>query len=144
MRTPVKVGIGALCVLVLLGLGIPQLLNSIQRSMFNRGYGDMRVIGGALERYRAAHGTYPVFAARTPVLHLERHLVPAYISSLPRTDNWQRPFLVVSSSDHYEIRCLGADGREGPNTTDGPTHNWNDDTVLRDGRFVRYPAYLEP
>ena len=144
MRRPVKVAIGASCVLLLLGLGVPQLLSAIQRSMFKRGYGDMRVIGNALERYRAAHGSYPVFPTRTPVLHLEPYLVPEYISSLPRTDNWQHPFLVVSSSSHYEIWSLGADGREGPNSADGPTHTWNDDTVLRDGRFVRYSAYLAP
>jgi type II secretory pathway pseudopilin PulG len=142
-RTRSLAPLGVAVSLVLVGLGVSSFISAKRRSVFRREIGDMRTIGTALERYRVAHGTYPVFPARTPTLQLQPLLVPAYASSLPLNDVWAGPYFVVSSSSHYEIWSLGKDARLGPNLTDGPTEGWDADVVFRDGTFVRYPAFLD-
>ncbi len=66
-------------------------------------------------------------------------LVPRFILTLPETDGYARPFLVVTSADHYELCSFGSDGKEGPNLQDGPTDTSDADILMVDGVFRRFP-----
>ncbi len=127
-----------------LAIAIPRYLAAYQRSHFRRCLGDMRTLGSAITAYEKANGALPPLLGRHPVRDLAPYLVPTYIRVLPDTDTWNQPFLCVFANGSYEVWSLGADGRDGPNQIDGPTEGWAADVVLRNGVFVRYPAFLPP
>jgi len=127
---------------VLTVFGIRFTLEGVRRSVVRRSIGDIRAIGAALESYRATNGAYPLISPRQPAQVLIAHLVPSHIAHVPGQDAWNRPFFVSSSRSSFELSSFGADGRDGPNISDGPFHTPDADIVFRNGHFVRYPSWL--
>jgi hypothetical protein len=69
-----------------------------------------------------------------------RHALGAEI---PELDGWCHRFTIRSEEEHYEIISLGKDGQADTSRSQdyvaGPTDRFEDDIVLRDGAFFRYP-----
>jgi type II secretory pathway pseudopilin PulG len=114
------------------------LLGAIDRGKQKRTMHDMRMIASAIDAYVAGHPD-GAHAASTEEVN-------AVLGSVfPRTDAWSNPFLVNWDGTHYLLRSLGRDGELDEGTTastyqPGTTSSYDDDIVLEDGQFTRYPA----
>ncbi len=107
------------------------LFGTWDRSRQARTMADMRSIAFAFEEIRQRDGRYP--DARDI-----RTVLAATDARLPAADAWGNDYLVVSLASGFGLRSLGRDGRY-DGGRDGPTTSYDDDIVLRNGEFVRYP-----
>jgi type II secretory pathway pseudopilin PulG len=147
------------CVIALVGLAvvgiiaaiaIPNFLDALQKAKQKRTVADLRVLGQAVESYKAEHGYAP---AATDVAGLESALGPPYASSLARVDGWKHALqyacwqesATASGCDHYRIASPGRDGRfEHPDLKEyepaefAPT-DYDRDIVFGDGAFIEVP-----
>lgn len=128
----------AAIVAVLFALALPRLLEARNRSRQKQTMADMRSIATAWEA-RAAD-THSYSAGPLTAAELARALEPKYIRRLPRLDAWGTEFQLTGTADSYAIRSLGSDSRFNRLANlSGPTTKFDDDIVLSDGAFVRYP-----
>lgn len=113
------------------------LLGAIDRGKQKWTMRAMRGIASDIDAYLASH---PAGAHARSVAE-----VGAIIGhELPAEDGWSDPFLVRWDGSHYLLRSLGRDGRLDAGTSEwiykpGTTIVFDDDIVLEDGRFTRYP-----
>ena len=130
----------------ILVIAVPDLLNAMQRSRQKRTVADIQAIASAVEAYAVDRHHYP------PPRSLKESLVPAYIAMLPSNDVWANPIRYQcwnsSGSGPCNEYAIGSGGRDGAFRRDDlktytgaeASSNFNDDIVLRNGRFTRYPT----
>ena len=123
---------------ILSAIAIPNLLNAINRGRQKRSMADMRLIATAVEAYKVDNGIYPPGASS--IDDLETAIAPTYLRSVPQNDGWTHPYQVWIGEDGatFVIVSYGRDKIEGP-TPGGATHDFDDDIILEDGRFVQWP-----
>jgi general secretion pathway protein G len=130
-----------LVVVVIIGLlaaiGIPNLLNALERSRQKRTMADMRAICEAIEMYHHDQSQFPRYEDVTAE-SLARAL-KLYVQRYNHKDGWNRPFWYDSDGDHYTLVSYGSDGVADPVLEPGPSERFSDDIVFSDGAFVRWP-----
>ena len=65
-------------------------------------------------------------------------VVPADRAGLAMDDAWGNPLRYALRDRHWSVRSLGADGERGP-SDDGPSVDFADDLVVRDGEPFAWP-----
>lgn len=117
---------------IIAAIGIPMLMDAVDRSKQRRSMGDMRSIA-------VANGTYNVdqqdYAPNLAALVGGEYLQVAIIN-----DGWGNAFQYNTTGDAYDLTSLGSDGAAGPAA---PVPWVNDpfepDIVLADGTFTQAP-----
>lgn len=97
----------------------------------------MSVIGSAIESFQDDNGYYP---EATRVEDLEEALVPGYLSAIPLTDGWGRPFELSLVDSFLELRSLGADGVRDQGPAKGAVSDPGADIIYLGEDFVQWPA----
>lgn len=142
---------------LILAIGIPNLLNAVQRAKQKRTLGDMRGIATAAEVYSIDFNAYPPSAAfTTEVLYgglaypttsvginFVNYVSPTYLKVIPLVDGWSSWFLYTSSRQDYAIVSCGKDGVAAQPLRTGPTTNFNVDLVFSDGQLTVYPEGVQ-
>lgn len=121
----------AVIALMPLAVAGPQLSTVSQRTRQSRTVTSLREISDGMEQYRTDHGAYP-HARSLPEL---RRLIPG----LPEFDGWCHAISVRSTAEHCEIVSFGRDGKQDVNLLPGPTLDFDDDIVVREGAPFRFP-----
>jgi general secretion pathway protein G len=118
--------IEVMVVIVILGilsaLVVPNVLHKAADARVAAAKSDLAAIGQALDMYKLDNSTYPTTDQGLEALVTKpsgnpepRNWNPSgYLKKLPE-DPWRRPYLYTSPAQGapYEIRSLGADGRDG-------------------------------
>lgn len=119
---------------IIASIGIPMLMDAIDRSKQRRSMGDMHSIVTANATYNVDTQSYAT--ALTDLVGSE------YLQVLVADDGWGNPFVynMAGGGDNYTLTSLGRDGAAGP----APPVPWiNDpfepDLIVVDGMFTQYP-----
>ncbi len=118
---------------IIAAIGVPLLMDAIDRSKQRRTMGDMHTIVTANGTYKVDQQVYaPTLAA----------LVGGdYLQVLVNTDGWTNVFVYNTNGDNYDLTSLGRDGAAGPVP---PTPWINDpfepDISVNDGVFTQSPS----
>jgi general secretion pathway protein G len=118
---------------IIAAIGVPLLMDAIDRSKQRRTMGDMHTIVTANGTYKVDQQVYaPTLAA----------LVGGdYLQVLVNTDGWTNVFVYNTNGDNYDLTSLGRDGAAGPVP---PTPWINDpfepDIIVNDGVFTQSPS----
>jgi len=91
-------------------VNLDQLVVAVNQQKQNRARADMQRIAEALERYRAARGTYLVSDSHAVLID---HLSPAYLRDVIRLDPWRQPYRYVGQRDTFTLVSPGPDGKDG-------------------------------
>jgi len=137
---------------IILAIGIPSLMNALQKAKQRRSMADMRSIATAIESYAIDWRNYPPSAALSiPVLYggiayptttlgvTKGYITPTYLKIIPLVDGWNSWFLYNASDPDYAVVSAGRDGIATEPARGGPTTNFNIDIVYSDGQFTVYP-----
>jgi type II secretory pathway pseudopilin PulG len=84
------------------------LLAAGEASKNKRAAGDARSISAALEKYHQEHGSYPPVEGE--VRSLQPFLAPRFLRSVPTSDAYGRPFLLIADSSGLAIASTGRNG----------------------------------
>jgi len=124
------------------GLGIPGLVNGLDRRSQMRTMGDMRTIATAIES-RALERREHAVARPDDIDALARELEPTYVKALPRLDGWGNPIHFESDGRSYTITSYGCcgepDGADIHVAPNGGTTTFSADIVFTNGSFVKFP-----
>lgn len=118
--------IEVMVVIVILGilsaLVVPNILHKAGDARVAAAKSDLAAIGQALDMYKLDNSTYPTSDQGLEALVSKPSGTPeprnwnpsGYLKKLPE-DPWRQPYQYISPAEGapYEIRTLGADGREG-------------------------------
>jgi len=119
-----------------LAVEIPSELTIAQRMHQKETMQRMRTIAAALRAYASTHHGFPV-----------TDNVAAAGANLPREDGWMHPFALRSRADSYFLMSYGSHGEPDVASPEkypaGPTTRFEDDIVMRNGEFIRYPEGLQ-
>jgi general secretion pathway protein G len=132
---------------LLAAIGIPGLLNALDRGKQKRTMSDLRSIATALESYAVDHSRYP--DAQGSANLLVQPLAENYMRMVPTTDGWGRAMLYSSldpqaDGAEYILWSLGADGQDDGNDGNaGETTDIDADIVIFDGHFAQWPAGIQ-
>jgi type II secretory pathway pseudopilin PulG len=141
---------------LLLAIGIPMWLNSINRAKQARTTSDIREVASAWEAraaefrsYTAAGATFAWPAVPLTGTGVQGLLEPTYIRKMPQLDGWGRlyDFAVdtASGAQVYAIRSYGRDGHPDVTTAYkiGPSSKFDCDIVFSNGTFIVYPQGVQ-
>ena len=122
---------------IIAAIAIPNLLNAIDRGKQKRTMADVRSIGTACEEYAIDLNVYPVAASMAVLGPL---IEPLYIRQAPDNDDWNRVFVVASTTTEYTLCSNGKDGA-GSCSGDalGARTSFNDSITFANGQFVTWP-----
>lgn len=123
--------IEVMVVIVILGilsaLVVPNILHKAGDARIAAAKSDLAAIGQSLDMYKLDNSTYPTSDQGLEALVHKPSGTPeprnwnpnGYLKKLPQ-DPWHREYLYMSPAEGapYEIRTLGADGREGGESED--------------------------
>jgi len=117
---------------IIAAIGVPMLMNAIDRAKQRRTMADMHSIV-------TANGTYKV--DQQGYANVLNDLVGTeYLQVLVDEDGWGNLFIYNSTGDNYDLTSLGRDGAAGPAA---PTPWINDpfepDIIVADGAFTQAP-----
>ena len=155
--TLVEMLIVVLIIGLIMGIGIPNLLNAIQRAKQKRTLGDMAGIATAVESYSLDYNAYPpAGAGAIPVTYgglsypsvtlgvkAVNYVAPTYLKVVPLIDGWNSWFMFTSQTQDYAIVSGGKDGTLSMPNGAGPTSSFNADIVFSDGQFTVYPEGVQ-
>jgi type II secretion system protein G len=127
---------------IIAAIAIPNLLNAINRGKQKRTMADMRSIATAVESYSVDWNFYPKGVGT--MVDAVPYLTPTYIKKLPNVDGWNRTLLFQSSTDGatYTIESYGKNGTQDA-VVGGPTTDFNQDIIFREGRFYQWPEGMQ-
>ena len=139
MRKQTEAGFSLIELLIVVGIigiiaaiGIPLLMDAVDRSKQRRTMGDMHSIV-------TANGTYNV-DNQVYAPNLNALVGTEYLQVVPNEDGWGNAFLYVTNGTTYTLTSHGRDGAAGP----APPNPWvNDpyepDIIVADGAFTQAP-----
>ncbi len=140
MRRQAEQGFSLIELLIVVGIigiiaaiGIPALMNAIDRSKQRRTMGDMHSLV-------IANGTYKVdLQEYAPAL--SNLLGGEYLQVVVTDDGWGNPFGYTTDGDTYDLTSLGRDGATGP-AAPSPWVNepFEPDIIIIDGMFTQAPG----
>lgn len=141
---------------LLMAIGIPMWLNSINRAKQTQSVADIRQIASAFEAraadfraYTAAGSAFSWPAVPLGSVDVQTLLQPTYIRQVPVLDGWRRPYEysvdIASGASVYAIRSLGRDGKADVAKTysAGPTSKFDCDIVYSNGTFILWPQGVQ-
>jgi type II secretion system protein G len=141
---------------LLMAIGIPMWLNSINRARQTQTLSDMRDIAAAWEArgadnraYTAAGSTFTMPGTQLTGTDVQALLQPTYIRKVPQLDGWRRPYNFATDAPAgavvYAIRSFGRDGLPDVQKTytAGPTSKFDCDIVYSNGAFIVYPQGVQ-
>jgi hypothetical protein len=69
---------------------------------------ELKLIAGALEKFRKDRGFYVVSAKQSVAIDF---LSPRYLARIIRVDPWHQPYKYLGERDHFTLRSTGPDGK---------------------------------
>jgi general secretion pathway protein G len=138
---------------ILAAIGVPSLLNAVQRAKQKRTMTDMRALAAGIEAYHVDNSMYPTascmgsaYTALGSQLDDTSFalLVPTYISHAPTRDGWSNFMIynVNNGQSQYNIRSYGRDGAASTISC-GTTTDFNDDILFANGTFLQWPEGVQ-
>jgi type II secretion system protein G len=122
---------------IIAAVGIPNLMNAVDKSKQKRTMGDMRAIATAVEAYSIDNALYPVGVTTWPAL--KAIIDPHFVKTPPDIDAWATMWDVSSNAGYdYSVSSLGKDGIASPRSG-GTTTQFDCDIVFSNGRFFQWP-----
>ncbi len=145
---------------LLIAIGVPMWLNSLNRAKQAQTMANMREIASAWEAraadyraYNAAGAKFQMPSVALAAPKVETLLVPTYLRALPRRDAWGHPFdfaidkQAPGTATQYAIRSPGRngklDGGKKKKYTIGTTTRFDCDIIYANGVFISYPAGVQ-
>ena len=132
---------------IIAAIFIPNFLDALQRAKQKRAMAELRMLGTALETYKAEHGDVP------QANDLDALTLALGAPTLPRVDPWKHPYRYVcwkeqssSGCDHYRLASAGSDGlfERDDLSTYAPgqfeRREFTRDIVYGDGDFIVTPG----
>ena len=119
---------------MLAAMGLPSLLEALDRGRQTSTVADMKEISTALERYAVDYQKYPEVEA---FLELRPLLEPKYIKKLPREDGWGHAFTYGAEEEGgaYRLSSPGKDG-EWEGAGEEKEKDFDSDIICVDGVFL--------
>lgn len=116
-------------------LGLPSLLETLDRGRHAATLADLKEIGAALERYAVDHQHYPL---AEDILALRPVLEPKYIKRLPLKDGWDSSlsYEIGEEGSTYRLRSPGKDGEWQEFEEGEKVQDFTADIVYIDGAFI--------
>ena len=123
---------------ILAAIGIPMLLNAIDRGKQKRTMAEIRALGGAIQAYSVDHDVFPV---GTSMSTLTSVLEGEYVVRVTATDAWGHSFLYTGTTQDYTIGSAGKDGGGSLALAGGggETSYFVDDIIYSKGSFIQWP-----
>ncbi len=123
---------------ILAAIGIPTLLNAIDRARQKRTMSEIRALGGAIQAYSLDHDNFPLGSGVSTLVGV---LEGEYVQHVTPTDSWGNPFLYTGSKLDYTVGSTGKDGGGSLALIGGggETANFIDDIIYSKGSFVQWP-----
>lgn len=123
---------------IVVAIGIPNLLNAIDRGRQKRTVSGLRAIASAVEAYALDFSSYPVVS---DIASLQGVIDPVYIRTMPTRDGWDHPLVAVSTAEGYTIGSEGKDGAGGLAPCAGAPlcSELADAIIVSNGNFVQFP-----
>ncbi len=136
--TLIELLVVVLIVGILVTIGIPTLLNAIDRARQKRTMAEIRALGGAIQAYSVDHDIFPLGSG---VSTLASVLEGEYVTRVTPTDSWGHPFLYTGTTLDYTIGSTGKDGGSSLALIGGggETSNFVDDIIYSKGSFIQWP-----
>lgn len=127
---------------ILVAIGVPNLIDALDRAKQRATVAEMRLWGISLQEYYAQISSYPLPSGPIQVDATFRDiLVPFTINTLDLDDGWNfRYWYETDLSASYTFRSCGKDGVCGLGVTPSTWFNYNLDIVLADGIFINSPS----
>jgi len=133
---------GVLLAGLVFGWAAPDFLHALDRGHQKRTISDIRTLATAVESYRVDRGGYPLLSDLEELARVLENL--GYVRECPVRDRWGNPFLVDTNGRGHVIVSYGRCGvpqQEDPWTYPcAAFEGFEEDTLYRSGRFVRYPC----
>lgn len=120
---------------ILAAIAIPNFVTAQQRSRQKRAMAELRVVSASVETFAREKDGYP------------QALAPEIGDDLPNADPWGTPYRYecwpAGACTSFALASAGADGKfeleSLQSYAPGGTSSFDDDLVIVDGKFVRYP-----
>jgi len=127
---------------ILAAIGIPTLLNAIDRGKQKRSMAEIRGLGGAIQAYSVDHDLFPL---GSDVSTLVTVLQGEYVARVTPADAWGHPFLYTGMAADYTVGSAGKDGGASLVLlgSGGETSFFVDDIIYSKGSFVQWPAGVQ-
>ena len=126
---------------IIAAIGVPNLLNAIQRSKRSRTAADMRAIGTALGSYHVDNNMFPITNSTFDKIAFQSALTggltTAYYEGSSR-DGWGSLFYYSSDGQGYTIGSLGKDRAPGSNSGE-----FGSDIIYINGQFAGPSALIQ-
>jgi type II secretion system protein G len=123
---------------ILAAIGIPTLLNAIDRGKQKRTMAEVRALAGAIQAYSVDHDIFPLGSDMSTLVSV---LEGEYIVRVTLTDSWGHPFLYTGTTLDYTVGSTGKDGGSSLALIGGggETSYFVDDIIYSKGSFVQWP-----
>lgn len=141
---------------LLMAIGIPMWLNSVNRARQTQTVAEIRGIAAAWEArgadyraYTAAGATFTLPGTQLTGTDARALLQPTYIRRMPQLDGWHHPYDFATDAPSgamvYVIRSFGRDGLPDVQKTytTGPTSKFDCDIVYASGAFIVFPQGVQ-
>ena len=126
---------------ILVTIGIPTLLNAIDRGKQKRTMAEIRALGGAIQAYSVDHDIFPLGSGMSTLVSV---LEGEYVARVTSMDSWGHPFLYTGTTLDYTVGSTGKDGGSSLLLVGGgETSYFIDDIIYSKGSFVQWPAGLQ-
>jgi general secretion pathway protein G len=97
-------------VVVILGLlfsmVLPAFKSNVDKTKYNTSVMNLTSVAKAMEQYYLQYGKYPTFKSWSEVA-AENSPLLNFITKIPATDGWGRPFTIKSTDNEYELKGQG-------------------------------------
>jgi len=131
---------------IIAAIGIPNLLNAVDRAKQKRTMADIRAIGTAVESYAVDANNYPrgVTTLTNVQSSVEAHISPTFIRDAPDQDGWGGNLLYQSNTrgSEYTIISYGKDGIRST-ASFRKTTDFDCDIIFQDGGFTAWPEGIQ-
>jgi hypothetical protein len=84
------------------------LVAAVTEQKQQRARAELRLVAGALEKFRKDRGFYVVSDKQSVAIDF---LSPRYLARVIRVDPWHQPYKYLGERDHFTLRSTGPDGK---------------------------------
>jgi prepilin-type N-terminal cleavage/methylation domain-containing protein len=110
---PIKAAFSLMEVMIVLAIlallasfAVPRYQNYLDKGKYKTSQLNLKMVAEAFEHYHSEHGAYPIFNSWTD-LSSEKSVLLEFLTEVPATDKWNRPYDVRSNQKEYRLAGQG-------------------------------------
>lgn len=127
-----------LAILALLAsFAVPRYQNYLDKGKYKTSQLNLKMVAEALEHFHSEHGAYPIFNSWSD-LSSEKSVLLEFLTEVPKTDKWNRPYEVRSNAKEYRLAGLAIPNEKLAGSY--PDYAFLPGPVLRTGAAAHGPA----